>query len=992
MSNYRLSLLGTIQIEQNGQPVDLTAVKAKALLSYLALTPGDQPRPLLAALLWADKPDKAALANLRMALSQIRKGLPDLLTVTRTTAALNREAVAALDVDLLTAVYQQIQPQGITAETVAAVKTAVSRYRGDFAADLLIGDAPEFESWLLLERERLQQMALDLWGAMVGFALAHGRFGEGIGHARRILALAPWREDTHRDLMRLLAANGQRAAALAQFDACRHALAEELGVEPAEETVALAASLKSDRSLEKVGVPSAPLPTIPSPRHNLPAVTTPFVGREEELAQIGNLLADPGCRLLTLIGPGGVGKTRLALEAARQVVTTPTGQFEDGVYFVSLTSVVQADDLMTAVGQGIGLAFSGSDEPEVQLRTFLKTKKMLLLLDNFEQIVAESPRLTGWLEGAPRLKLIVTSRQRLHLVEEWLLDLPGLPVPEADGRLPVEAYASVQLFAQRARRVHLGFDLAAEATAVADICRLTGGLPLALELAAAWVRAFACADIAREIQNNLDFLTTQARNRPRRHTSFRAVFEHSWTLLAPDERRVLSQLTLFRGGFRLASAQAITEATPRLLASLVDKSLVQRHPNGRYTLHTLLQQLAAEKLPPADVERLQMAHARYFVDLLAAETAVLRGPEPEAAAANLVPELDNIRLAWRTVCQQGDAAAIGAAVISLFELYDLHARYAEGEQLLVLAETAVADDLLLARIMALRARFLTRQGKLAASEALHRAALPILAERGERREYGDALNGLNNVLRRGGAYDEARMALEQAQQVYEEAGFQRGVASVLNNLGLAAFRQGDLETAVTLQQRSVDLYRKTGPRKDLATVLSNLGLSQLKLGRLDTAVTNLEESAQLAQEIGYHGCLVVAMQNLAEAAFQQKAFDVAESRLLDSLKLAREVGVQDMTGYILDDLSILYLELGRMADARLYGEEALDIGEQLGLRWLVASAQGNLAEVALAEGMWAEAERRLEAGLAEADAIEAESLRHKMLARKEALQSQRQDV
>ena len=327
---------------------------------------------------------------------------------------------------------------------------------------------------------------------------------------------------------------------------------------------------------------------------NLPSPTTSFVGRTEELSNISALLAAPDCRLLTLLGPGGIGKTRLALQAAEDQVPC----FSHGVYFVSLAPVASVELLPLAVAGALQLSFYSRKDLRTQLIHALCEKRMLLLMDGFEHLLTGSDLLTDVLQAAPGVKFLVTSRERLNVQEEWLLMLTGLRVPNGGDPEPLEDYSAVQLFGQRARQMQPSFQLSDNAEAVTTICQRVEGMPLGLELAACWLRAMSCRQIAAHM-GSLDFLTSPLRNVPERHHSLRAVFEQSWRLLSEDERAVLTRLSVFRGGFDLPAAEQVAGATPLLLASLVDRALIRLNHSERYDIHELLRQFAAEKLEQA---------------------------------------------------------------------------------------------------------------------------------------------------------------------------------------------------------------------------------------------------------------------------------------------------------------------------------------------------------------------------------------------------------
>ena len=338
----------------------------------------------------------------------------------------------------------------------------------------------------------------------------------------------------------------------------------ELSDEDRAAFVRAARALLNDSADTLAPPPAAALPAVAAPRRprvNLPTPATALVGRAAELAELERLLSDPDCRLLTVSGPGGIGKTRLAIEAtARQAAG-----FADGAAFVALAPVAAPDLIAPAIADALGFSFYGQANPSGQLIDFLQEKSLLLLLDNFEHLVDGADFLVELLQRAPQVKLIVTSRERLNLQGEWVIELQGLPLPRnADGwkngeqLVGFDDSAAVALFLQTARRSYAGFTLApADRAAVARICRLVEGMPLGIELAAAWVRVLPLGEIADEIARTLDFLAASARDLPARHRSLRAVFEHSWNLLTDDERIVMRRLSVFRGGFSRAAAAAV---------------------------------------------------------------------------------------------------------------------------------------------------------------------------------------------------------------------------------------------------------------------------------------------------------------------------------------------------------------------------------------------------------------------------------------------------
>ncbi len=397
--------------------------------------------------------------------------------------------------------------------------------------------------------------------------------------------------------------------------------------------------------------------------HNLPVQSTPFIGRERELAEIAALLADPACRLLTLVGPGGIGKTRLALEVASQ----EPAHFRDEVHFVPLAPLNSADHIVPAIMTALTLHFDSSDAPRQRLCAYLADKHLLLVLDNFEHLLDGRDLVAELLASAPDLKILTTSREVLNLQEEWVRQVKGMPFPESTPAEAVETYEAVQLFVERARRIRADFSLATDKPHVIRVCQLVEGLPLGIELAAAWLRTLTCAQIAEEIQRSVDFLATPLRNVPERHRSMRAVFDQSWRLLTPEEQTVFRKLAVFRGGFERRAAERIAGASLNTLAALVDKSLLHLTANGRYDIHELLRQYAEEQLDAAgEPETVQRNHVRYFADFLQAREADVKGRRQMAAVQEIDADFDNVRVASAWIIAQRDFDRLDQVLETLY--------------------------------------------------------------------------------------------------------------------------------------------------------------------------------------------------------------------------------------------------------------------------------------------------------------------------------------
>lgn len=494
-----IGLLGGLTIQQNGRSLELSP-KAAALLVYLAYEKRPFSREELASFFWDHSNPEQALANLRKLLTELRAQAGDFLLVERHAVSFKQESNYWLDTDQFWQ-HPKTQP---------GLETAVSLYHGDFLAGFYLTDNYAFDEWASLERERLRLGVIQALHNLITHYLHHRQYQNGILHANHLVALDPLSEESHRLLMRLLARHGERNAALAHYAACQQLLADELGVDPSPETAEWHHRLRH----------------APQQPHHFPTFFTPCVGRQSYIATLNRLLDDPTCRLITLVGPGGVGKTRLALETAAD----HTADFLHGLYFVALDGFTVCPEnalqvLVSAVASTLGLTLLDHQPAQSQLLNHLHQKEMLLILDTFEPFTAVIPLVRQLLRHAPALKLLITSRERLNTPEETLLQLEGLAIPSRPITDETATCESVQLFQSRARLVQPDFVISAVSLpSVVHICQLVAGLPLAIELAASAIHALPLEQIADQITYNPDSLPVRTRDLPPRHRNLRAVW------------------------------------------------------------------------------------------------------------------------------------------------------------------------------------------------------------------------------------------------------------------------------------------------------------------------------------------------------------------------------------------------------------------------------------------------------------------------------------
>ena len=696
-----------------------------------------------------------------------------------------------------------------------------------------------------------------------------------------------------------------------------------------------------------------PLRSLSAHRHNLPVQPTPFIGREKELARLLSLLGEPACRLLTVTGPGGVGKTRLALQAAAERVEA----FPEGVYFVPLAALGGPEFLPSAVADALGFSFYGPEAPSVQLARYLQGKRLLLLLDNFEHLVAGAGLLGDLLQAATEVKMLVTSREALRLHGEWVFSLEGMERP-GDAE-EAERNEAVQLFLQGARRVRPDFVLGAEEReAVVRICRLVEGLPLGIELAASWVRVLPCAEIAREIERGLDFLAASWRDLLERHRSLRAVFDYSWALLGEEERQALARLSVFRGGFRREAAEEVAGVRLPLLSLLVDRSLL-RSAAGRYEMLEVVRQYAAERLREMGEGEWRERHGLYYLRFLERQEGRLKGREGKEALEEVQGELGNVREAWRWAGEGGKWEEVGRAAESLGLFYEMRSLFYEGEEAFRRAEEGLRRSggpaAVLGRVLARRAWCCERLGRYQEARGLLAGSLRISRPLGEAGEVAFAMAHLGHVLYRLGKYGPAHRLLEGSLEIARRTGDLWQMARILNNLGILISSLDRHEEARSFCRESLELFRRLGNRRGAALALNNLGVEASALGDYPEAVRLYRESLAIFQELGDRRGCAFALANLGEVHREMGEYAEAERLNLEGLAVFQEIGDRWGVANVLCNLGAIAQALGKRPASRRYFSQALEMAVELQAVPLILEALVGLSQLLFEEGKPVEA-------------------------------------
>ena len=887
-------LLGGPTLRIDGSWLAPPITRPVALLSYLAYRAAWVDRDELTALFWPETGQHKARQSLRSLLYQAKQGPHG--------HALEVEPQRvrwAIDTDVHT-----------FAEAVSAGdwQAAVDVYAGTFLERVPGDDSPAFEAWLEETRDELHRS----WRAaalhVADDLSTAGRARDASELLQRLLAHDFLDEDVLQAAMRAYAATGDRGRALEVFRTFSARLAEELDMMPLAATRQLADAIRDDAALAPARA-AGPEGVARVQASGTPRPLTPFVGRRADLLELGNLLARPAVRLVTVLGPGGVGKSRLSLE----VFETHRHAFDDGAAFVALEGLSSAADVPSAVSSALGLPSTGTSPIADDVVRHLRSRAMLVVLDNFEHLIDGGAEfLRRLLDAAPRCTFVCTSRTVLGLPGETVVDLAGLTMPSSSQVRDLESYDAVQLFVESARRARADFAVQeSDRDDLVRLCALLDGMPLALELAANWVRLYRLSDLVGTLERDLDLLESTGHALSERHRSLRAVFDHSWRLLDDEQRRVLSTLAVFDGSFELDAVYAVAHADARTLLTLMERSLVRRTGAGRFSLHTDVRQYARERSTSEAVDRER--HATYYLGLVQRTGDVLEGAAPTEALTALQQDLDNIRSAWRWACEHGRLGLCDAALEPLNVFFTSRALLHEGIAFFELALDRFADlteTRFLARLHHQLAYFARRLDRHAAASEHAREALR-LAE-----EVPDALaltvdclcelvttNCWTGYFADAAAY--AERALAHAEALRDPDTFAR----CTSRLALVRRYQGRLDEALRLHGEVLDHERRLGRAVGVVRALSDVGRVWVDLLRPEEAEAAFREGLDLVErhDLPYERAFM--WEGLAQCSLLRGDLGQAEQRAETAVRCSEAVG--DEVG-----LAVQFGELAKILAAR----------------------------------------------------------------------------
>lgn len=835
-----LKTLGSLALEGAA----LRRPKPLLLLAYLVVE-GARDRKFLSELFWPHAADP--MASLRTAITQVRASAP-----------------GALDGDVMLRCTVPCDVQHLReALGHKQFKRVEALYLGPFLQGFYLKDlGRELEEWIYTSREAL---AAQVQSALLEAAEAHLAAGDS-AEAVRLAESAYWLPNSpepeeaiiHRAYRLLAAGNSTRINELRKD-------AREFGI-----------VLNSEVALTSQAVQPATEPS-------LPQFSGTFVGREHELAEIPALLSQDDCRLLTLVGAGGIGKTTLALQVGHQLTTTQ----RHTVFFVDLAVLTAGEQVPVALAGALGVTLSGVSPVEELTRVLETQPAPLIVLDNFETVMPAVNMIGELLRRCPNVKMLVTSRERLDLGAEWVYRLGGPPVSSVTE--VTRNSDAVQLFVQRARRALPGFRAEEQLLDILEICRLVGGSPLGIELAAAWAGDMTPQEIADEIMSNLDVLEREDRDANARHRSIRAIFTASWDMLRDEEQRTLRRLAAFRGSFSTDAARTVTEAMPNVLSSLVDRGLLQRDTSRRLSRHPLVVAYTDEKAKeyPDELESMYSRHAAYYAELASRKLEQAYG---QRLSAILEIELDNLRDAWRWTASQDDEQRLLIFAALLDRLYTVTGRYGEAEAAFAYGVRHRQEGTLTwAKLMAFQGKYTPFLGQLKKGISLLKTSLAVFRRHECRADMAFALRHLGFVVYHDGRYEEAEELLREGLELARELDAPRSVAGCLSVLGNVVELLGKLDEAEAMHREALALYTESRDYGAVATSLVALGDVEVARNCFDLARKHYERSFNLRLESGNTGRAAGALARLGDVALATDDAEAAERLYRQALELALAV-------------------------------------------------------------------------------------------------------
>lgn len=948
-----IRMFGPFEVLRGDRPIERSAWgrrKTQDLLKFLLAHRGQGfTQDQLIEVLYPEPSAPGSLTrNLLGRVSELRRALePELKRGTASTYilrvgpgryAFNTEAPCTIDVVLFeehVANGKAHQQDEEWASALAHYDSAVALYRGDFLLEDL------YAEWAQPLRDKYQEALVTVLLDAGRCAFRLQQYADTLDYSERALQIDAYREDAYRHQMLAAYRLGQRQKALQAYDACVSAL-KELGLAPSDELRRLRRRVRSTVASNRTT--SAPDRRASAPKsHNLPDEGGPLVGRTSLIASIDEILARKDCRCLTLLGSGGIGKTRLAVHTGHQLLE----RYQNGVVFVSMAGTSGEALLIPRLASALNYRFRQPNAAVDELLEHLRTRHMLLILDDAHEIPPGDETL-DLLSQLPTVQILATSRTRLHLADEFILEVGGLSLPTGNHPHDLDQSEAATLFCRRLKQVNPSVDLqAADTEPIARICRLVAGNPLGLEMAAAWGRILLCSEIAEGMSQSLHFLDTEPGDNPQRY-SLQAAFDHSWSLLSDDERSVFARLSVFRGGFEREAAVAVANAHISQLLALRDKAFLYRSASGRFEIHEVLRQFGEERLQAnlATWREVRTQHATYYADLLAAAKPALFGSGQFEAFARLKLEDVNTQTAWLWAAETADAELLERMVMPLYRYYFLSTswnplrvwldRAIEGYRPVHAAAPNHQSARLLSRLLTAQGAVHTELGHLATGRGLCEEGLELAKASADPTAIGEALCSLGRLLGILGDRAAAIDALTQSAERYRSTSDRWGLAHALAQLAVVRRFDGDPDASLDLLHESLALYQEEGDLTAIAGCHLNLGSVAGSLGRFDEAYLHFEASLATSRKLGDQKLMFLSIGNIGFVSYLQRDFTKSLRLMEEGLVIAQEIGHREGETNLIYLLGLCLMQLGRYHEALTRLDQALSISESTGITRLAA--------------------------------------------------------
>ncbi|MBI9050550.1 MAG: tetratricopeptide repeat protein [Anaerolineaceae bacterium] len=960
-TRLQINCLGDFTAILDGQQItSFETDKTRALLIYLVVESGFSfKRSHLAGLLWPDEKEERALQNLRQTLSYLRKGLGEsnqsanLILSDRESIQINPKADIQVDYLAFKKFLQKglfhYQSQiGNGLFHVRFLQYAIDQFQGEFLSHFSVNKSFMFEEWVMLYREEVNLQMVRALNILCEYHEKRTEYQLAIEKALRIVEICPWDEPVRNRIMRLLGINRQWTAAKSQFLAMQRYLKEQLLVEPSQESTKLynQICLAAEGKVELIS-------DIASAHYHLPQNDTAFIGRQDELDRVMEMLISPEMRLVTLLGLGGIGKTRLASEIAKQMI----GIFPDGVFFVSLIPEKSDEQIVQLIGESMGLVFPDQSWNQRQLFIHMHDKELLLVLDNFEHLLGKSTItefLDGLLRATRKVKVLATSREILNLSQEHVYALTGLPFPKEEN-ISVEQFSdfdSLKLFGKRIAQKQPLFKITEHSMhSMVRICRLLEGLPLGVELAAAVVFEQGQEHILKAYEDDLSALATRMVNFQQRHRSLDAAFEISWELLSDGQQTMLYALTFFSDGFEFEAARQISNANAEYLAALAAKSLLRRDQNGRYIIHEAIRQFVGKKtLEGINAEEIREAHAIYYAGFLSKSQPDLLNEHQMEALHRIQREFGNITLAWQWIVEHKDAHLMKICLDSLYHYFSIRSMIREGVSwfgfgLERLCKPKTTEDKLVCGML------LWRSGVLYYAAYDDEKMMDCLLSSQEILITENALEELaycrHQLSRSYLRNDELDLAQHYADLVLEHFTAQKniqGLTMAYSQIGLIIKCLGDFMESQQYFKKALKYCRQSKDQRNLIYILNLMADNLCYEGTYDEAAHLFQESLEISLLLEDRYSQAKLLNNLGTIYQVQQDFETAKQYYENSLDIVREIGDAVGIVYAINNLGELATSQGQFDVAIRYSEEALEIAQKLDDTWTLIICHNNLGE------------------------------------------------